>query len=340
MAIHKERIEYIDLAKGICIILVVLNHTCGEQAGSFIASMNIFRMPLYFVLSGLFFKHYDFVIFFKKKVNKLLIPFFCAILFVVLPSELLLNWISKGEFVPYSFQGEYGRLNLGIIPAAWFLMCLFIVNIYFYCLMMLCKRNVIAISIVGGACGVVGYALDYYGIYLPMWLDSSLTALPFFIIGYLTKNNSNMLHDKFTYKHIIILLLALVVLLASYCFDKSQTAEITILFVYNIFNVNIWSLYIGGVAGTFFVLILSKYLTHIPFVSFVGRYSIVVLLTHQLYIFIICNILYQLGIPHDSLEATLGIFVTIMALSIPTIKFCIKYLPYCFAQKDLWRIHN
>ena len=59
----KERIEYIDLAKGICILLVVLDHIAGYRYfsdGNY--PMNdIFeqtRMPLYFILSGLFFKDY------------------------------------------------------------------------------------------------------------------------------------------------------------------------------------------------------------------------------------------------------------------------------------------
>ena len=71
-----KRIEYIDLAKGICIMLVVLLHVFGDMSGTVIKIMNLFRMPLYFVLSGLFFKQYEgFYSFLKKKTNKLLIPF-------------------------------------------------------------------------------------------------------------------------------------------------------------------------------------------------------------------------------------------------------------------------
>lgn len=66
-----KRIEYIDLAKGICIMLVVLLHVFGDMSGTVIKIMNLFRMPLYFVLSGLFFKQYEgFYSFLKKKTNK------------------------------------------------------------------------------------------------------------------------------------------------------------------------------------------------------------------------------------------------------------------------------
>lgn len=50
---NKQRIEFIDLAKGICIIMVVVGH-CG--APFYIPGWEIVRMPLYFILSGLFLK--------------------------------------------------------------------------------------------------------------------------------------------------------------------------------------------------------------------------------------------------------------------------------------------
>lgn len=110
------RIEFLDLAKGICIILVVLYHTTrfydlNMPAANFFKA---FRMPLYFFLSGVFFKTYEgFFSFAKRKVNKLLVPFtFWYIVGSVLISILLYRiwgivieraenfsfWESVGEF--------------------------------------------------------------------------------------------------------------------------------------------------------------------------------------------------------------------------------------------------
>lgn len=50
-----QRIDFIDLAKGVCIFLVVIGH-CGVPIN--IPGFEIVRMPLYFILSGLFFKDY------------------------------------------------------------------------------------------------------------------------------------------------------------------------------------------------------------------------------------------------------------------------------------------
>ena len=83
-----QRIEFIDLAKGFCISLVVLWHVLGLALSSdAIMIMFFFRMPLYFILSGLFFKTYDGLFpFIKKKTNKLLIPFLFIFLVIIIPS--------------------------------------------------------------------------------------------------------------------------------------------------------------------------------------------------------------------------------------------------------------
>lgn len=82
----QQRIEFIDLAKGICIILVVLLHIVPSAN---IPELRFIRIPLYFILSGLFFKDYgSFRNFLKKKVNNILIPF----LFFYVVSYLILYY--------------------------------------------------------------------------------------------------------------------------------------------------------------------------------------------------------------------------------------------------------
>ena len=61
---EKQRIVWIDTAKGICIILVVLYHSLIHTHADFLLSntnvenfLSAFRMPLYFALSGIFSRH-------------------------------------------------------------------------------------------------------------------------------------------------------------------------------------------------------------------------------------------------------------------------------------------
>ena len=69
----KKRIEFIDLAKGICILLIILGHTgvAVDYPG-----LTALRTPLYLTLSGLFFKDYgSFKELLKRKTNRVFIPF-------------------------------------------------------------------------------------------------------------------------------------------------------------------------------------------------------------------------------------------------------------------------
>ena len=72
----KERKEYIDVAKGIGIILVVLGHLDIDGQISREA-IYAFHMPLFFILSGVFAKtNIDFKNYFAKSFKTLYVPFF------------------------------------------------------------------------------------------------------------------------------------------------------------------------------------------------------------------------------------------------------------------------
>ena len=71
----KKRIEYIDIAKGVAIILVLLGHieTCPAGLKSSIYS---FHMPLFFILSGYFMKEgTELRLLAKKLFKSLMVPY-------------------------------------------------------------------------------------------------------------------------------------------------------------------------------------------------------------------------------------------------------------------------
>lgn len=93
--------DFVDLTKGVCIILVVMAHIGGafDQLDKH-SMLSCFRMPLYFFISGIFFKPYEGLSGFTvRKINKLIIPF---IFFYV--SAFLLKYIvwkiAPGDFPP------------------------------------------------------------------------------------------------------------------------------------------------------------------------------------------------------------------------------------------------
>ncbi|MEI3461824.1 MAG: acyltransferase family protein [Bacteroides eggerthii] len=216
----QARIDFIDLAKGLCIQLVVLNHIihiCGYNEYPLTDTFRIFRMPLYFFLSGLFFKTYeDFKGFAKRKINKLLIPFlfFYTTTSILLPNFtalLGLNFYNKDSIGIQTLWAFIYPEKFGNGPI-WFLWCLFVMNIIFYSVYLFSKKYksfqlqiLIALSI---SIGLVGYAFGKYNINLPAFIDSSMTALPFFVCGYVFKHYTKILYPNKYDKYNILFILA------------------------------------------------------------------------------------------------------------------------------------
>ena len=332
-----QRIVFIDLAKGICITLVVLYHVFGDLSGDIINMMTLFRMPLYFVLSGLFFKQYGGLwSFFKKKSNKLLIPFLLCYLFFNIPTTILFDLRNEISTPFLNLLWEDGfRPNLGINKAIWFLLCLFIVNIFFY-IICLISKNIIVRILLSFACGITGWYLGITHVSLYLWIDTALTATPFFVMGYMMRNFGNILYKKISGIDYVLSGLCLVLLAGIYYYNKAHN-EVLVNYIYNEYDVDVITVYLGGFIGTYLVLMFSKAVNHVPILSYIGKYSIVVLITHQAYRFFIRNILYQLGVPQESTFLNIAVFIFLMIIEIPTIKYGIKYLPVCFAQKDIWK---
>lgn len=74
--ISLERIQWIDIARGIAILMVVLGHCIGNLDDSVNQFILAFHMPLFFFLSGLCAKEENgqFMPFILKKARTLLVP--------------------------------------------------------------------------------------------------------------------------------------------------------------------------------------------------------------------------------------------------------------------------
>lgn len=69
-----SRIEWIDIAKALGVVFVVLGHTGLPEV--FRRWIYIFHMPLFFYISGMFFKPVTLDVAIKKKGKAYLLPYF------------------------------------------------------------------------------------------------------------------------------------------------------------------------------------------------------------------------------------------------------------------------
>lgn len=340
----KQRIEYIDLAKGICIFFVLFFHFC-QLYGMYhnerpiaiaLTKINdvigVFRMPLYFFLSGCFFKPYSgFVDFLKKKTNKLLIPFvfFYIVVSFLIPKVLYYFGLKVGFFLPLNRIFDAWLFDFYPSVPIWFLLCLFWMGLIFYALYSLSnkfKHNLLALIILSLMTGAIGILLGTYRIELPANLDTAMTNIPYYMIGYVFFRKTQLFYpnkyDKYT-------LLVIPIAIAIDAILLPQTDVFN-----NHFAPYAWlSLYPCGIIGVLAIVLLAKKIQKLPILSYFGRYSIIILVFHITMIEIMKHILNHLPISTDA-QFIIN-FILILSSFLVVIPFARKFMPYVTAQKDL-----
>lgn len=335
----KQRIEYIDLAKGFCILLVVLSHILAFYRTSlpYDSVLKCFRMPLYFFLSGVFFKQYEgFFGFLKRKINKLLIPFafFFVTLGLVLPALLYRCGVKILMYRPtYTLWQELQNAVVHeVFPdtAIWFLLCLFEVNMIFYAIYMVSrvarKRSAYVIAMLSIACGLSGMLMSYCGYNLYCYLDTALTSMPFFALGYILNRNTRVMYSEWSgdrYLWVIVLVSIPVLMWLAYPLDYRS----------NYFAGCYLTAHLCGVVGTLMTISLAKIVGHIPVVTYWGRYSIMILCTHQI-IYQLLDLVLRRFLPRGWWRISLCLMIT-MATYFVLIPLMKRYLPHVTAQKDV-----
>ncbi len=328
-----KRIEWIDLAKGLCILLVMWWHVKELYSNRGFTDRSIllysaawFRMPLYFFLSGLFFKTYGgYAEFVVRKANKLLVPF---LVFGILALAYTLLWPEKLPALR-TWQSHYPFVPI------WFLWCLFLMNNLFFFVKRMSGKSLPVLYIAVCLIGAIGYfaGANYLEI---IHFRTALTALPFFVAGYAARRHTNMLRSGGCWWEWFTGVAALV---GVYVLTL-HTGKANIYYVHNVYHVDIWELYLGGAAGIYGILTLSRLLRRVPVVSYLGRYSIVVLITHYPLIYLFPKQWNRILFWGFGGWCALEELLLLVVVEVPLIALCTHYLPWIFAQKDLIKIRH
>ena len=194
---RKKRVEWIDIAKGFAMILVVIGHTAFSTSKQEILRAMIFsfHMPLFFILSGMTLSFADN---WKQLMNKtvkdvknLLIPYVvCYILSTIIglffaPSNITNKYYFTANLLGFIYASgvptTFGTYEVFSAGAIWFFVCLFCARLLLRLLFLLIKNNPlrIIISVLLCLCGIsIGENQ-----YLILSFDLALIAQLFLMIG-------------------------------------------------------------------------------------------------------------------------------------------------------------
>lgn len=324
---EKKRIEFIDIAKGVCILIVIYTHILGDLFDD-LKILFCFHMPIFFTLSGLFFKTYNsFTEFIRRKTNTLLVPFvfFYALSYIVYFIKKLI-FGSIQSFQIWDFVGGTQMFNIPL----WFLLSLFLMNLILFPVIRFVNSKYLRIVIVA-LFGIIGYSSN--GGQNLFFLMSTMTCLPFFYFGIILKSIGYIDLDRSKSTKVTEMVTGIIALaLGFFIAYRVPTPPRLLYFNNTVISGAAWEIYLCSFSLVAGLLILFKYLLKGKFLSYIGQNSIVLLVIHML----IAPFVYPIvgKIFTGNLMYIIS-FIIIVIFSIAIIPLANRYTPIIIGKKDL-----
>lgn len=278
--VHKKRIDWIDTAKGIGIILVVLGHVNqNKNLQYFIYS---FHMPLFFIISGYLYETKEKYI--QKKAKRILIPYLifslCTYLYwFFIEKNIRVQIVSPLEQFINIFIARGGDQNYIFNVVMWFLPCLFITEIIFNFLYTKIKvkyKQFILLLIIM-IFSILGFIYpNVASIRLPFCVDIVLTSIVFYYIGLLFRNKENYINNKIrkntkTQLFLLIIFLIFTIILSN--IEKGINLN-------NILYDSFTLLYITAILGFLVIYIISNKIKF-KLLNYLGKESLYIMCLHE-----------------------------------------------------------
>lgn len=287
-----KRIEYLDIARGIGILLVVLGHNdFGAISPFFHRVIYSFHIPLFFFLSGYFINtSVSFFDYFRKRFHSILKPYLFTIFLI---------YFASVSFEKMGFQTALGRIvkslygSIDYIDWAqlWFLPNLFVVSLYAFIFIVLIGRlqnrwmrwavllGSLAVSLqllqafYPFSLSMFGKEYELFG--LPFSLDVMLLSGFFFILG----NEVRQVTSEKTFSPLLLLVgtgIGLIALNVFFPYSVDIAKR-----VYESFLVNTAE----ALLGILFILALSRQIElhtgqFASLFKYLGNISLIILLFH------------------------------------------------------------
>ena len=276
-SIENSRIAWVDWAKSISMFLVVLGHCHIRESEQFVIQyIYSFHMMLFFFLSGLLCKRGLSVETFKKDFKYLILPYFTYGLVLVLFYFLRLRSFDYLLLLSKFIDLVVG-LDAGIGPI-WFLPALFLCKQMYYFVKKVKNVNIVLYYVLVVFSLLGAYFISSYNINSPLFSDSALCGLPFFIMG----NESFLLWNKLSQYNIklrLLLIFVLMLISVVLCYFNGFVVMANCLF-----GKSILLYYANSLSAIASIILLCALLESVQyrFVVVASRCSIVVLGIHSI----------------------------------------------------------
>ena len=318
---ENNRIGYLDTFRGLCVCWIIWIHTSHPAFLDY-----PLHLPALFLISGCFFRPYPWPVFWRKKVNRLVIPFcfFYLLYYVFLIGLNLLKyhsvspdiWTSLWDvFRPYAYNDGY-VVNYPL----WFIIALLILQFLTFGLVRLFKNRWVLLFI-ATVLSLVG-SIYLRKIPLHFMMGRALSYYVYFMFGALF--GRDLMRWLENHGKIGFPIVAVLFVLALFLLRIASFKCLYLLFRYVEF------------LSAACIMAMACYFLHryrvAPVLDFVGRNALVVFGLHDMYL-TIGRILTQTAI--GEMNNMLGFLnlIWVLLLMWPTVLLLNKYLPHLVGKQ-------
>ena len=284
-----SREKFIDVARGLAIIFIVLGHTIVHSSNSFLLFKLLysFHVVLFFIISGYTFSfenNKNFLLFIKKKFKSIMIPYFIWAFIYLVPYIILGSTVSdelnvQADFnlkilISNIFYGIGSNSSLKQNSSLWFLPALFMMKIIYYKLIKISDKSKNKTLIVLLVSIILMVLCSNFNFYLPWGINTALTLGVFYYIGWILKNKLDFL----SFNNIYFFVFLLIGLISAFCNKTVSCID----FSYG----NVFFMFFSGLFLSMCVLKLSKIINSNFCLEYIGKNTMGILIFHKLIILI------------------------------------------------------
>lgn len=288
---QQERIQWLDSYKGILISFIVFIHIFDifpvyEPLHKLFAGM---RMPAFFFISGylLSSKYQRFIPFFQHRFHRLIIPYFIFFALTLVFWKLFefithLHMVDSMDLLKGMVAGLATSNLMFTASALWFVLALFIAELYYMTLVLFVKNDVYKVFVL--LCfALVAYMLgNHLGFRLPWNADAAFMGAVFYGLGNLSKRYSLLqkIHIESSLQKAIVLILLL-------CISAYLSFHSINEYAKSLFDNPLYTL-LSAISGIIALIYLASFspITHSKTLQYLGANSYVILAFHAIPIYI------------------------------------------------------
>lgn len=319
-----KRINWIDQAKGIGILLVVIGHmNIPQELSKIIFS---FHMPLFFFISGYLYNEKKYSVNFENvfysKLKSLVWPFITFTIFYLILSV----FINQKSIIQSFDYVDFFKGNRSLNTPLWFLTALFSTEIIFSQIIRFFNTRkaifLILLIIIIGFFNAIFWRYIFF-----LNIDIALVTILFFLVGWLFKKyNWGKLIFKKGRTLLYIIIAAIILLLTSLTNEKINILE-------NIYG-NLILMLLAVIFGISLTILLAKQILNFKFLrivfEYLGKNSLIILGVHIILAPFVVSIFGQMPFRLDRVLSLGLIFLNIELIN--------RYFPIILQLKGFKKI--